>query len=436
MRSIQTRRGTKLWQHACEMAARWQAEYAPEDEPFDLEQLTNRPLTAQNFFDARRSFLKQVMPQLQALFEDGAVQAAIEVGYADPNGEGSINNLVRERVISSDGKVVKPTGSRYELLTDKQLTEAHKKSQKITKEGFVLDKLTGEIVARKDTIGEQLYKTGGGLKHGHKYVGSSIRDDHPNSTIITTMRLQQTDNEAQEMTDAVLDVKRKLPGLLGATSDAAIRGDQIRQLMRAGLVPIAPIAPIAAAKILENGTRVEKTGLVEIEPHDHPHGFRCEHRIDYHGGHIGEFQIADDGTKEFASFGALKAEPRPRKDHIRMYGTTRLYCGVGMPGGELISVRDLRYDLTAETEGKNGLNYAENENRQRDDERWDGRGRSRTAERQLWNEIGGCLVQNGVAVLMHRKRVADGTVNKPKHHKPKVKAPPALPDETVGLEAA
>jgi hypothetical protein len=85
---------------------------------------------------------------------------------------------------------------------------------------------------------------------------------------------------------------------------------------------------------------------------------------------------------------------------------------------------------------KGWQNNAENENRQRDDERWDGCARSRTAERQPWNEIGGCLVKNGVAVLMHRKRVADGTVNKPKHHTPRAKIAPTLARDADELAAA
>ena len=117
--------------------------------------MATKPLTAQNFFDARRQWLAPHMGELEALFElDVAV--ANEMKYADPDGEGSINNLVRERVGTGDGKVVAEVRSRYRLLSDDKVA-AHNKGkqgrQRITPDSHVIDRQTGEMIPVREMIG-------------------------------------------------------------------------------------------------------------------------------------------------------------------------------------------------------------------------------------------------------------------------------------------
>ena len=59
------------------------------------------------------------MAELQEAFEVNAAEVAQELGYCDPNARGSINDMTRERVAATDGKVttalrspwLTPTGS-------------------------------------------------------------------------------------------------------------------------------------------------------------------------------------------------------------------------------------------------------------------------------------------------------------------------------------
>ncbi len=46
-----------------------------------------------------------------------AAEAALEVGYADPDGPGSFNRLTRTRTLAGDGKVTREPGSRYAALS-------------------------------------------------------------------------------------------------------------------------------------------------------------------------------------------------------------------------------------------------------------------------------------------------------------------------------
>lgn len=439
LRKVTTGDGTGLWDRLCDHAGAYQAEFRPADEPIDVAALKRRrPLTAQNFFDARASFLAPYMDQIENLFEAAADEAAREIGYADQDSEGSINNLVRERTATGDGKVVRALGTRYRLLTFDELISLRKKRRRTDRADFVVDTTTGELISPDDMIGEELYKTGGGLKIGYKINAISIRDDHANSTVVLRLRMQRTTAEAQELTEAAIDVKAKHPGLLGFIMDGALTGTHHRQLMRRGIVPISPIK---AESIAADGERTEKTGLIESITHTHPHGFECRHDLHYHGGEFGEYAIADDGESYFVSLGAPKIQHRPGKARDRMYALFTSTCRVGLSHNEpTIELGDLRYDVAQDAAlGKNGCNFAENirlvppgsdvynrtygwrensenDNRQRDDEKWGARARSRTVQRQLWNEIGAALLQNGTALLLHRHRVATNTVTQVKRH--------------------
>ncbi len=304
---------------------------------------------------------------------------------------------------------------------------------------------TEEVTAARDMVGEQLYNTGDGLKIGYKYIGLSIRDDHPNSSLVLRLRRQKTTQEAQAFTDAALDVKAKLPGLLAVVADTALRGEHHRQLLRHGIVGISPVA---AGSVAEDDTRTEKTGLLEARYHDHPHGYRCEHRIYYRGGQVGEYDLDDSGTTSFVAFADPKTELRTDKSHARMYAVYPLTCRDGVVDNDsTIVYGTLRLNLTQEApRGKGGVNFAENvrlvapggeryrrtygwredsenNNRQLDNVKWGSRARSWGAERQHWNEIGAAIVQDGIALLLHRHRVAGGTVNTVKRHRRKGRLP-------------
>lgn len=161
----------------------------------------------------------------------------------------------------------------------------------------------------------------------------------------------------------------------------------------------------------------------------------------HHGGEFGEYAVADDGESYFVSLGAPKIQHRPGKARDRMYAVFTPTCRVGLADNEpTIELDELRYDVAQDAPlGKNGLDYAENmrlipprsdlynrtygwrensetDNRQRDDKKWGARARSRTVPRQHWNELGGALLQDGTAVLLHRHRVVAGTVNEVKRH--------------------
>jgi hypothetical protein len=423
-------RGRLFWGHVCRMAVEYQRVHRPDDEPFDLEALlATSPLTAQNFFDARRSWLAPFMAELEAIFENVNVAVATEIGYADPNGEGSINNLIRERVATLDGKVVTEVGSRYAMLSNEKVAKTNKgrpARQRITCDSHVVDRTTGEITPVTDMIGENLYHTGDGLKIGHKFIASSIRDDSPNSSVVMTLRVQRTAKEAEEMTDAAIDIKRCLPGLLGVITDAALRGQHNYRLMRAGLIPVNPIA---AESVSDDEVRTEKSGLYEVLTHDHPNGYVCRHEIHYYAGGLAEWRPDENGNRTLVDFGTPHVRERKDKGGSRMYAEFRIFCYDGVDERQPASdLGVLRVNVTTKpTGGRNALNIpenirlvpytrdtykrvygwrnnAENDNRQRDHRKHLARARSRGAERQHWNEMGAAMVQNGIALLLHRQR--------------------------------
>jgi hypothetical protein len=425
-----------MWGHLCEMAVQYQAIHRPMDPPFDLKALkATSPLTAQNFFDARRSWLAPFMDELEEIFEEAMAGVADELGYGDASAEGSLNNLVRERCGTGDGKVVAEVGSRYCLLTSDEVADHNKGKpprKKITPDSHVVDRRTGEIIPVTKMVGEQLYHTGDGLKIGHKFLAWSMRDDETNSSLVMSLRIQKTTSEAQELTNGALRLKQLLPGLLGVITDAALRGEHNYQILRAGMVPVNPIA----AKSDDGETRVEKSGYFETLTHAHPNGHQCRHEVHYYGGGMVEWRPNDKGEATRIDFGTPHVRERRDKSGSRMYAEFSITCRDGLDDKEpTIDLGVVRVNVTTPaTGGKNELNIpenirlvppgrdtytrvygwrnnAENDNRQRDHRKFLARARSHGAQRQHWNELGGALVQNGVALLLHRERVATRTAD-------------------------
>lgn len=163
----------EVWEIYCRSLCDMQKRYRPQDDSFDLDRLlATAPLTAQNFFDARRSWLAPHLESLEATFAKHAAVAALEVGYADPSCPGSYNDLTRPRTLVGDGKVTREPGSRYATLPK----SAEKRSAGITAETHVVDKTTGEIIAAADMKGDaHLYITGSGPAVGFKTVRLSLR---------------------------------------------------------------------------------------------------------------------------------------------------------------------------------------------------------------------------------------------------------------------
>lgn len=286
-------------------------------------------------------------------------------------------------------------------------------------------------------VGENLYHTGGGLKIGYKYIASNIPCDETNSTIVVSLRVQKTSSEAQEMTQMAIDAKLRLPGLLGAITDTALRGEHNYQLMRKGLVPINPIA---AAELAADGkTRLkEKTGKWKVMHHLHPAGYMCEHDIHYYAGGLREWRPNAAGELEAIDFGDPRILERQDKAGSRLYAEYRITCRDGRDDGEAdLQVGIARINSTTEPTGaKNELNIpenirlvpygrrvskrvygwrnnTENDNRQRDLRKFGGRANSHGATRQHWNEIGAAILENGVAILLDAERTSAQSTTEP-----------------------
>ena len=341
LRRVTTGEGSALWGTLCAAIVKNQRLFAPHDEPYDLATLLAiSPLTAQNFHDARRSWLAPHLAEFEARFEACADAAAHEVGYARSTVRAP-STLVHERVATGDGKVVRAPGMRYRLLGSDELKTVRRRKGSAKPAEFVLDTTTGEIVSAAAMIGEEIYPTGAGLKIGYKITAISIRDDQPNSTVVLRLRRQTTTQEAQELTDAAKDVKHQHPGLLGFIVDGALRGTHHRQLAAAGIVPISPIE----AASVKDGRRTEKTGLVEVVRHTLADGRQCVHEIHHHGGNLGEYVTDESGQNSFTAFGAPRIEQRHKREGVRAYAAWKLTCHRD-PDGPAIDLGTLRYNIT------------------------------------------------------------------------------------------
>jgi hypothetical protein len=420
----------EVWDIFCRYLCRYQAIYRPYDEPFDLEALlASTPLTAQNYYDARSSWLKPHYPGLQSIFEECAAQAAEEMSYADAHGKGSPNDLTRERTLAGDGKVTREPGSRYRALTQDEEDSA----RNIRVKTHVVDvRASAErgkkvIVAAKDMEGDaHLYMTGAGPVVGFKTVRLALRSDDTNSTITLCVRRPASKDEAACAVEAACDRKSRLPGILALVYDTAVRGTHIRSLARAGIVTIAPVTaaenPTGKHKSKE---RKEKNGKAGTYLHARPDGIACQHDLHYDGGQLYEQRVDAAGKKKLAALGDARVLVRDNATDHRMYHEWDIYCGAGLPTGATAArVGKARWAITDDSTQFNvaenlrayapgGPGYQkyygwrqtiENDNHQSDARKVQRRGRSSRPDWNHINEMGWAIMNNGVALQRLRER--------------------------------
>lgn len=430
---------------------RYQGKYAPDDEPFDEKDLVaTSPTTAQNFRDARDKWLKPHWDKLRGIFTDEAARVARQLGYCDPDGKGSINDLVRERMLVGDGKVTREYGAAYRPLTD----EERATDPKYGKMSHVVDKRTGKILPVGEMGGSaNLYKDGAGrIVLGFKNVRISVRDNvHSNSAVILDVAADSNKNEAELAVSMISDAARRLPGILGVVYDTALQGTHINTLARQGLVTVAPItAKENSGKGRNSSKRVEKTGPLAPQDHRLVDGSICTHQFTHNGGQVCEQKTNAAGAKTSHSLGDPHLELRPDKTAVRLYAAFTVTCDRHTALTGQTYQFQVRWNIAAKPDpGHHGtpVNIAENvraipprgpkykacygwretienENHQSDLHKYQSRGRAKTARNMLINEIGFAMVVNGVALKQAQARRA--TTGQAQHMSGTA-APPGLP---------
>ena len=410
-----------FWAPACKIMCDMQAKYRPQDEPFDLADLTaGRPLTAQNFYDARRTWLAPHLAGLQDIFEQYAAPLAREMGFADPDGAGSCNNLTRERTMAGDGKVTREPGSRYRVLQPGE----ERREVGITAKTHVWDRRTGDLICGNDMEGDaHLYMTGSGQAVGYKTVRMVVRSDDTNSSITLAVRRPATKDEAACAVQAAHDVRKRLPGMLALTYDAALRGTHIRALARdSRLVTIAPVT----AKENSKGKRTEKSGKVADYLHTRGDGTECVHTFYHLAGQLCEERIDAKGSRTLIPCADPFVRFRSNKNgQHRQYLTWDVHCSAGLaPSSKPVEAGHLNWTVTDEDATFNvaenlraippgSPRYAdphgwrqtiENDNHQSDARKVQGRGRSARPDWNHLNELSWAIMQNGVAIQRHRAK--------------------------------
>lgn len=428
------------WKHLCWLVCKYQRKYRPHDEPFDVRALRCGPkLTAQNFRDARKSWLAPHWDRLRDTYRPHAAAAARELGYCDPSGPGGINELRRERMLVGDGKVTSEPGSIYRPLTAAEIAS----DQKYGEMSHVRDKRTGKIIPVAQMTGSAwIYKDGAGrVTIGYKTARVSVRDNvHSNSTIILDVAADDDRDEAKLALKMLIDAKAALPGTLGVVYDAALRGTHLATLARHGLVTVAPIAAKENPGRGRNSSkRVEKQGNAGAYSHDLDNGTQCVHELAYRGGQVCEVTVDAAGRKLLHPLGDPHLELRSGKQIQRLYVRYDLTCHRHEATENKLYAFSIRWNLsgtTTEHGTKDKFNVAENiralppagpkytaafgwrqtienDNNQSDRRKVLGRGRSHGARHNLINEIGFAMVITGIAVQQARARRATADVGAP-----------------------
>jgi hypothetical protein len=423
------------WNGLCFLVCKYQRKHRPNDTPFDLRKLRKLPkLTAADFFYARKTWLAPYLPELRGIYRRHAADAARMLGYCDPHGAGSINDLRRERMFVSDGKVVREPASIYRPLTEGELETLQKRNPEATELSHVFNKRTRRIIAAHRMNGSVwIYKTGDGrIVIGNKIVKLLVRDNaRTNSTVILDVAADNDRDEGKLTVEMATFAKKQLPGALGLVVDGVVKGIHIRSLARTGLLTVAPIAAASnPGKSRHSSKRVEKRENLGTEEHHHLDGSKCAHEFIAIGAQVHEIITDSAGKKTTRSLGDPHLEERKGKKITTINAVYKVNCERRpdlSPNGRTFDLRwnisgyvdssDLNSDFNVAehiralppggakyTQAYGWRQTVENENNQSDERKYQRRGRSHNSFYNELNELGIAMIVTGVAV----QRYANG----------------------------
>lgn len=341
-----------------------------------------------------------IFEQIQEVHRRIAAEQARELGLLDPEGEGSLTHPSLDRLLYADGKVVAP------------LYKAKPGDTRVDKE-------TGEIKPIRFEADADLHFQGDGeTAYGVKFVMTAVRSKDVHGRIVLDAGwVPEKGNEAKIAMQSFKNIAPHVPGAQGCIYDTALRGAHHVELMQElGWLSINRIQ--AAEVVKKDGRqvkRVEKTTHIEDKQVD---GKTV--RLYARGGAVCTAEFTETGEQILTELRRVRT-----MRHADKTGRFRFYNEYELANGRTITVR---LDTTEE-DRKRKFNRSENVrqiapndpdfmrvyrrrsdiesiNRVLDDTMWLGRAHSKGHARQLMNIIGFALVTNGLAIHLHRKRLA------------------------------
>jgi hypothetical protein len=289
-----------------------------------------------------------------------------------------------------------------------------------------VDKQTGEIKPLRFEADADLHMQGDGeMAYGVKFVLAAARSrDVHGRIILDSCWVPEKGGEAKFAMESLRKFVHHVPGAQGAIYDTALRGVHHAELMRDfGWLSINRVQ--GAEVIKRKGRQVKRTEKVLHIEDKHVDGETF--RLYANGGAVCVADFTETGEMELTELKRLRT-----MRHVDKAGKFRFYNELQLPNGKKITVR---LDTTDE-DRKRKFNRSENVrqispsdpdfkkiyrrrsdiesiNRVLDDTMWLGRAHSLGHARQLVNLLGFALMTNGIAIHLHRKRLAVGSEDNP-----------------------
>lgn len=239
----------------------------------------------------------ELLPELQSLFTECAVDQARDFGLLDPKGPGSLSHPDRSRVVYGDGTVIRPL----------YRPPAARRSTAKNGEALItyLDQDSNPIDAPTKRFDPDAadYHGHAGPVHGQNFVALYARGDHPGHRVV--LGIDRVDKPGREAETAVRAIKRLHEvagtGIQAIVYDGAMRGAHIDDLMtNLGVVVINKVhasAKTAARKGKKSPTpRFYPLGTWEHDTSHHPAGsITCTHQLGAVDGAVSEIALDDTG---------------------------------------------------------------------------------------------------------------------------------------------
>lgn len=256
-----------------------------------------------------------VLPQLQALFTECAVDRAREFGLLNPNGPGSLSHPDRSRVVYGDGTVVRP------------LYRPPAATRTTTKDGETVITYTGpggapqQAPTRRYDPDAADYHGHAGPVHGQNFVALYARGDHPGHRVV--LAVARVDRPGHEAATAVTAIKALHEiagnGIQAVVYDGAMRGAHIDDLMTTlGVVVINKVhssAKTATRRGKKSATpRYYPLGAWEHDTSHTPGGSTtCTHQLGAVDGAVSEIALNEVGKAVILHRLERRQIKRPRR---------------------------------------------------------------------------------------------------------------------------
>lgn len=252
----------------------------------------------------------EILPRLQEVFTEAAIEQAYAFGLLTPRGDGSLCHPSPARVVYGDGTVIRPL---YRPPAAKRTKDPE--TGEVTITYLATDGTPIDAPRRRFDPDAADYHGHTGSVHGQNYVGLYARGDQPHQRVV--LAVDRVPRPGLEADTAVACFQRIHPllgnGVQAFVYDGAVRGTHIDTLMtECGVLVINKVHGTHGRTRTAREDEQQRWHMLGTWEHDTETG-GCTHQLAAIDGAVHEFSLDETGAPTLRHRLVRRQVKRPRR---------------------------------------------------------------------------------------------------------------------------